>query len=92
MTEIVNVWSGPIQGGFAVFCILLLGVVVWLVKQLMVAYRDNQRVISGNTSAIESVNHIASDTKHLMSDIRDQLLSRPCMLVSRQPEGSHEQG
>ena len=80
LTEIIQLWSPLIQGGFAVFALLLLGVNVWLVKQLLRVLRDNSQVIAGNTRAIESVATIASDTKSLMQQMRDQLLSRPCLI------------
>ena len=35
MAEVIQLWSPLIQGGVAVFALLLLGVNVWLVKQLL---------------------------------------------------------
>jgi len=80
VVEVFEVWSPLIQGGFAVFALLLLGINFWLVKQLLRVLKDNNRVIAGNSRAIESVATIASDTKVLMQDIRDQLLQRPCLM------------
>ncbi len=80
MAEVFEVWSPLIQGGFAVFALLLLGINVWLVKQLLRVLKDNNRVIAGNSRAIESVALIATDTRMLMKDIRDQLLQRPCLM------------
>jgi cell division protein FtsB len=76
----LDCWSPVIQGGFAVFALILLAVVVWLVKQLLRVLRDNNAVIAGNTRAIESVATIAADTKQLMQQLRDELLQRPCLL------------
>jgi cell division protein FtsB len=78
--KVFEVWSPLIQGGFAVFALLLLGINFWLVKQLLRVLKDNNRVIAGNSRAIESVAAIATDTKALMQDIRDQLLRRPCLM------------
>ena len=80
MAEVIQLWAPLIQGGFAVFALLLLGVNVWLVKQLLKVLKDNSQVIAGNTRAIESVATIASDTKGLMQQLRDELLKRPCLL------------
>ena len=80
MAEVIQLWSPLIQGGFAVFALLLLGVNVWLVKQLLKVLKDNSQVIAGNTRAIESVATIASDTKGLMQQLRDELLKRPCLM------------
>jgi len=73
-------WSPAIQGGFAVFSLLLLGVIVWLVKQLLGVLRDNNKVLAGNTLAIEAVISSASDTKTLMQAISNQLRERPCLM------------
>ncbi len=80
MIEVVQLWSPLIQGGFAVFALLLLGVNVWLVKQLLRVLKDNSLVIAGNTRTIESVATIAADTKGLIQELREQLLMRPCLL------------
>ena len=80
MADVIQLWSPLIQGGFAVFALLLLGVNVWLVKQLLKVLKDNSQVIAGNTRAIESVARSASDTKGLMQQLRDELLKRPCLL------------
>ncbi len=51
-----------------------------LVRQLLRVLKDNSQVIVGNTRAIESVAAIASDTKGLMQQLRDELLKRPCLI------------
>ena len=83
MVEVIQLWSPLIQGGFAVFSLLLLGVNVWLVKQLLRVLKDNNQVITGNTQAIQSVASIADDTRRLMAEVRDQLLRRPCLMQSK---------
>lgn len=88
VAEVFEVWSPLIQGGFAVFALLLLGINFWLVKQLLRVLKDNNRVIAGNSRAIESVAMIATDTKALMQDIRDQLLQRPCLMESEYALGA----
>ncbi len=91
MADVVELWSPVIQGGFAVFALLLLGVNVWLIKQLLRVLADNNRVIAGNTQAIESVATIAGDTRELMQQIRDELLKRPCLLREEHHAGrTHE--
>lgn len=85
MIEVFQLWSPMIQGGFAIFSLLLLGINVWLVKQLLRVLRDNNRVIAGNTRAIESVARIAGDTRELMQEIRDELFRRPCLLREEHP-------
>lgn len=81
MVDVIQLWSPLIQGGFAVFALLLLGVNVWLVKQLLRVLKDNSQVIAGNTRAIESVATISADTRELMQEIRDELFKRPCLMT-----------
>jgi len=83
MADVIQLWSPLIQGGFAVFALLLLGVNVWLVKQLLRLLKDNSQIIAGNTRAIESVATIADDTRTLMRQLHDELLQRPCLMVGR---------
>ncbi len=87
MADVIQLWSPLIQGGFAVFALLLLAVNVWLVKQLLRVLRDNSLVIAGNTRAIESVATIAADTKGLMQQLHDELLKRPCLLDCHGQQG-----
>ncbi|MBN1489784.1 MAG: hypothetical protein JXA69_07695 [Phycisphaerae bacterium] len=92
MVEVIQLWSPLIQGGFAVFALLLLGVNVWLVKQLLRVLKDNSQVIAGNTQAIEAVATISGDTRQLMQEIRDELLKRPCLLPGHPREGRTDEG
>jgi hypothetical protein len=86
--EIVNeltVMQPYVQFGFAGFCFVVFGVlvsvIVWLIKNLLKILKENNAVISGNTDAIKAVHTTADETKKLMGDIRDQLLTRPCMMT-----------
>ena len=88
MQETLEVWSPVIQGGFAVFSLALLGVNVWLVKQLLRVLADTNRVIAGNTRAIESVAGVSHDSKQLIAQLRDELLRRPCLMEASSK--SHE--
>lgn len=91
MVEVIQLWSPLIQGGFAVFALLLLAVNVWLVKQLLRVLKDNSEVIAGNTRAIEAVAFVATDTRELMREIRDELLKRPCLMPDHShPRAPHE--
>ena len=80
MPDLLQCWSPLIQGGFAIFSLMLLGVVVWLVKQLLKVLRDNSKVIEQNTEAFTVLSTTSQKTEELMQDIHDQLLARPCLL------------
>lgn len=80
----LTVMEPYVQWGFAGFCFViftvLMFVIVWLVGKLLTILKETNIVIAGNTSAISAVHSTADDTKNLMSDIRDQLLTRPCLM------------
>lgn len=79
-----------VQWGFAGFCFVvfatMMTVGVWLIKQLLKILKDTNEVIAGNTAAIKSVHDTADTTRNLMSDIRDQLLQRPCLMPTSEDE------
>ena len=77
-------WSPVIQGGFAVFSVFLLGIIVWLIKQLLKVLGETNTVLAGNTKAIEAIGTGTSETQRLMADIRDQLLTRPCLVRTQE--------
>ena len=80
----LTIMAPYVQWGFAGFCFVvfssLLGVIVWLIKHLLRILEKTNDVIAGNTNAIRAVHSTADSTRILMSDIRDQLLTRPCLM------------
>jgi hypothetical protein len=78
-TQTIDTMKPVIQYGFAGFAVLQLAVIVWMFRQLLTQLRSTTRVIHGNTGAIRAVNEVADDTKTLLQDLRDRLLSRPCL-------------
>lgn len=91
MEEQLTVMSESIQWGFAGFAFLLLsilsGVLVWLSKSLLRELRDSNiqkitfaEIVAGNTSAILSLSKSGDNTFNLMVDVKDLLLSKPCMI------------
>jgi hypothetical protein len=80
MQESASIWSNWIQLGFAGFSLILLAVIVWLTSRLLRVLGDSNKVVSGNTEAITLLTASASETKTLMIEMKDSLLSRPCLL------------
>ena len=85
--EELSPWSGLVQGGFAGFCILLLGFCVWLIRNILKLSRDTQEVVRANTEAItkqidclERVTHHSEDARNEVKRLRFLLESRPCLL------------
>ena len=85
------IFAPYIQLGFAGFAFLLVFVIVWLIRRLLAILDKTNQIIAGNTEAINRVHEATHDVKLLMSDIRDQLFQRPCLLQDRQHAGkAHE--
>lgn len=80
MLEDVSIWNLVMQGGFAGLCVVLLGIVVWLIKQLLKVLEQNNAVITANTHAILDINNLQTEHKRLLTNIHDTLLQRPCVL------------
>ena len=69
--------SPLIQYGFAGFSLILLGVLIWLIRELLGVLKENNKVISENTAAIRMVDKNTTDSFKIMVEIKDQLLQRP---------------
>lgn len=74
------IFAPYIQLGFAGFAFLLVLVIVWLIRQLLGILDKTNKIIAGNTEAINRVHEASEDLKVLMKEIRDQLFQRPCLL------------
>jgi len=89
MKDTMEVLSNPvIQYGFAGFCIILIGVIIWLIKQLLNVINTSNKVISANTAAIESLKGSNEQTNHEIEcvqtavySLRDKVVQRPCIRV-----------
>ena len=81
-----NVMSPMIQYGFAGFCLILIGVIIWLIRELLSVLKENNKVIALNTQTIEKVVKATSDTFGIMVGIKDNLLKRPCIAKFKQAE------
>jgi F0F1-type ATP synthase membrane subunit b/b' len=84
--EILNMWDPLIQGGFAVFALVLLavivflvGVIVYLFGRLIGVLRDNAKVIQGNTRAIEKISESTDRMEACWKRVHELLLQRPCL-------------
>ena len=79
MTEPTNIMTPIVQYGFAGLCVVLLGILVWLIKELLVILKENNRVISANTQAIQQVDRHSADALAIGIEVKDELLKRPCI-------------
>jgi len=71
-----------IQYGFAGFCGVLIGVIVWMIKRLLGVLEKNSEVISTNTNAIQRVHDTMTDTLDVTIEVKDILNKKPCIAGS----------
>jgi hypothetical protein len=67
------------QAGFLGLSAVLLVIIVWLITRLLKLLEDTSKIISDNTHVISGLNDRYSELTELCGDIRDRLLSRPCI-------------
>ena len=63
-----------IQYGFAGMCVVLLGILVWLISKLLAILEKTNAVIAANTDAIKTVDSHTSESITLLKDLRDRIL------------------
>ncbi|HPD31733.1 MAG TPA: hypothetical protein PLL20_17210 [Phycisphaerae bacterium] len=68
-----------VQYGFLGFSVVLLGVVIWLIRQLLEVLEANNRIIAANTEAIRDLTNTTSDLLNLNRSLHDKIISRPCI-------------
>jgi len=68
-----------IQAGFAGLCFVLVGVIVWLTKQVLGVLRETNQVIEKNTTTIEKMHTSTARVESAIGKLRDELLRRPCV-------------
>lgn len=68
-----------IQAGFAGFCLLLLGIIYWLIKRLLDLLEKNTAAFTKNSDVIAQLEVNAKERKQILEDIKQALISRPCM-------------
>ena len=80
----VETLTPTLQYGFAGFSLILVGVIVWLIRQLLRVLNQNNKVISGNTAAIVAVTRDTQETKTEVRQLREELMKRTCLLTRQQ--------
>ena len=68
-----------VQYGFLGFSVVLLGVVIWLIRQLLEVLEANNRIIAANTVAIRDLTRTTGDLLNLNRSLHDKSISRPCI-------------
>jgi hypothetical protein len=73
-----------VQYGFLGFSAVLLGVVIWLIRQLLDVLRQTNRVVASNTEAIRNLTGMTLDLLKLDRSLHDKIISRPCIASKEQ--------
>ena len=89
--EQLTTMSSYIQYGFAGFAFLLLALVFWMIRRLLRVLEDTNKVVANNTQVSVAVQETARETRELLIDIKDQLLSRPCLMTTAEQRAKVEQ-
>lgn len=86
----MDIWSSPVQAGFAAFSVALLTFCVWLVRSIIKLSQQTQDVVKANTEAItkqigclEAVSEYSDQTRRNVERLQYLLESRPCLLEGR---------
>lgn len=68
-----------IQYGFAGLSIILLAFLAWLVKRLLSVLEKTTNVIAENSNVIAALKQETDESKKMLNNIYDKLISRPCI-------------
>jgi hypothetical protein len=79
-----QIMSPIIQYGFAGFSLILLGVLIWLIRELLKVMKENNKIIAANTLAIIAVDKHSMETLNILVEVKDTLLQRPCIAKFKQ--------
>jgi len=68
-----------VQYGFLGFSAVLIGIIVWLINQLLKLLGQTNQIIAANTDAICDLTAMTSDLLKLTRSLHDKIISRPCI-------------
>jgi hypothetical protein len=85
-----HTWTPYVQLGFAGFAFALLGIIVWLIRQLLVVLEKTTDVVAGNTEALRTIVSSVEDSRKALESFREQFLARPCIAKVRDARCNNE--
>ena len=74
-----QIFQPYVQAGFAGLSFLLVGVIVWLVRQVLGVLRETHSVIERNTAALDRLHVAISANQHELERLQRLLYARPCL-------------
>jgi len=85
MMQEPSIMQPIIQYGFAGFSAVLLGVLIWMIKNLLIVLKDSSQVIINNTKAIHTldattkeVKESINETRHEVILMKQEMIRKPC--------------
>jgi cell division protein FtsB len=70
--------SPVLQFGFAGVCVILLGMICWLIKLFVATVRQMTRAVQANTTAIIALTGRTEQTDRHLREMRDETLRHGC--------------
>lgn len=71
-----------VQYGFAGMCAILLGILIWMIRRVLDAFKSNGEIITANTNAINTLNNNMTEQRAEIGGLKEELYRRPCMVDS----------
>jgi len=75
----LTIMAPLLQYGFAGMCVILIGIIIWLINRLLGILEKTNNIIAENTSAISQVGQQTSETFKVVIECKDKIISRPCI-------------
>jgi hypothetical protein len=82
----LTIMTPLLQYGFAGMCIILIGIIIWLISKLLGVLEKTNNIIAENTKAIILVDQRTIESFALLVVCKDKLISRPCIAKFEQQD------
>ena len=90
----IDPMSPVIQYGFAGLSVVLLSILVWMVKSFLAEIKESRtayiavakettEAFSNHTEALHDIKAEVNRSAGLLTDVRDRLLERPCIIGAK---------
>ncbi len=75
---ITTVMTPIMQFGFAGLSLVLLGIVIWLIRQLLLVIQRNNDVVAANTHAIMSSEKNTIEARNMVIEMKNEMMKHDC--------------
>ena len=77
--DIADNFEMIVQGGFAAFAVILLGILFWLVRQLITLQKETNKVIAEHNEVSTLIYTGQTKMIDTLDKLHDKIISRPCI-------------